>query len=274
MFRTAAAWIDFATVTSTHSNKWQQLAPQLFSIKTVPAFAINQRALLLRTPHGNILWDCIANLDPATKTLITALGGISAIAISHPHYYTTMQTWAAAFDAPVYLHASDRKWVMRGSPAIQFWEGDALELFPSVTLLRLGTFCRRHGAALAGGRRRITGGDILQVTPGKDAVSFMWSYPNMLPLPARTVERISGLLEGKNLPVCTVPLRDKTSRQMRTRLCSGRARNILLVSGKARWVNFTSVISIIPKLQQIKEKLLCNISLKVSSTFKRDFPAT
>ena len=48
------AWIDFATVTSTHSNKWQQLEPQLFSIKTVPAFAINQRALLLRTPHGNI----------------------------------------------------------------------------------------------------------------------------------------------------------------------------------------------------------------------------
>lgn len=132
------AWIDFTTVTSTHSNKWQQLAPQLFSIKTVPAFAINQRALLLRTPHGNILWDCIANLDPATKTLITALGGISAIAISHPHYYTTMQTWAAAFNAPVYLHASDREWVMRGSPAIQFWEGDALELFPSVTLLRLG----------------------------------------------------------------------------------------------------------------------------------------
>jgi hypothetical protein len=44
------AWIDYATVTATHANKWQQLEPQLFSIKTVPAFAINQRALLLRTP--------------------------------------------------------------------------------------------------------------------------------------------------------------------------------------------------------------------------------
>ncbi|WP_294319391.1 hypothetical protein [uncultured Sphingomonas sp.] len=33
-------------------------------------------------------------------------------------------------------------------------------------------------------------GDILQITPGGDAVSFMWSYPNMLPrfrrMPART----------------------------------------------------------------------------------------
>ena len=107
------AWIDFDTVTATHTNKWQQLEPRLFGIKTDPAFAINQRALLLRTPHGNILWDCIANLDSATRTLITALGGISAMAISHPHYYTTMQEWAAAFDAPLYLHASDREWVMR-----------------------------------------------------------------------------------------------------------------------------------------------------------------
>ncbi|MEX0579274.1 MBL fold metallo-hydrolase, partial [Enterobacter cloacae subsp. cloacae] len=162
------------------------------------AFAINQRALLLRTPHGNILWDCIANLDPATKTLITALGGISAIAISHPHYYTTMQTWAAVFNAPVYLHASDREWIMRGSPAIQFWEGDALELFPSVTLLRLGGhFAGGTVLHWQEGEGVLLAGDILQVTPGKDAVSFMWSYPNMLPLPARTVERITGLLEGK-----------------------------------------------------------------------------
>lgn len=102
---TGQAWTDFDSLTTTHTNKWQQLEPQLFSIKTVPAFAINQRAILLRTPQGNVLWDCIANLDPATRALVDALGGISAIAISHPHYYTTMQEWAAAFNAPIYLHA-------------------------------------------------------------------------------------------------------------------------------------------------------------------------
>ena len=78
---TGQAWTDFDSLTTTHTNKWQQLEPQLFSIKTVPAFAINQRALLLRTPQGNVLWDCIANLDPATRVLVDALGGISAIAI-------------------------------------------------------------------------------------------------------------------------------------------------------------------------------------------------
>ncbi|EPW3921904.1 MBL fold metallo-hydrolase [Enterobacter sichuanensis] len=192
------AWIDFDTVTATHTNKWQQLEPRLFGIKTVPAFAINQRALLLRTPHGNILWDCIANLDSATRTLITALGGISAMAISHPHYYTTMQEWAAAFDAPLYLHASDREWVMRGSPAIHFWEGDALEIFSSVTLLRLGGhFAGGTVLHWQEGDGALLVGDILQVTPGKDAVSFMWSYPNYLPLPARTVESVVNQLEDK-----------------------------------------------------------------------------
>lgn len=192
---TGQKWVGFDTVKATHTNKWQQLEPELLSIKTVPAFAINQRALLLRTPQGNILWDCIANLDPATRSLVSALGGIHTIAISHPHYYTTMQDWAEAFDAPVYLHASDREWVMRDSPALHFWQGDRLEIAPSVTLLRLGGhfaggtvlhWDRGPGVLLAG--------DILQVTPGKDAVSFMWSYPNMLPLPGRTVAEMTDRL--------------------------------------------------------------------------------
>ena len=205
-------WIALSTLQATHSNKWQQHEVDLFSLETVPAFAIHQRAFLLRTPEGNILWDCIANLDDATKALVSALGGISAIAISHPHYYTTMQDWAAAFNAPIYLHASDSEWIMRDSPAIQLWEGDELELTSAVRLLRLGGHFpggnvlhweRDNGVLLVG--------DIVQVTPGADAVSFMWSYPNILPLPATTVstltsrlgqiryERLYGAFAGQNI---------------------------------------------------------------------------
>ena len=185
-------WTDFYTLQSTHANKWQQHGADLFSIKTVPAFAINQRAFLLRTEQGNILWDCIANLDDATRALVDALGGIDAIAISHPHYYTTMQDWAEAFNTPIYLHASDREWIMRDSPHIHLWQGDSLCLTSDVTLMRLGGhfaggsvlhWSREEGTLLAG--------DIVQVTPGADAVSFMWSYPNMLPLPAETVSEIT-----------------------------------------------------------------------------------
>lgn len=185
-------WVELPTLQATHHNEWQQHEADLFSLETVPDFAIQQRAFLLRTPQGNILWDCIANLDEATKALVSALGGLSAIAISHPHYYTTMQDWAAAFDAPIYLHASDSEWIMRDSAAIRLWEGDELELMPEVRLLRLGGhfpggsvlhWARDGGILLVG--------DIMQVTPGADAVSFMWSYPNALPLPASTVSAIT-----------------------------------------------------------------------------------
>ena len=56
----------------------------------MPAFGIGQRALLVRTREGNILWDCVSLIDSDTVALIKALGGIYAIAISHPHYYTSM----------------------------------------------------------------------------------------------------------------------------------------------------------------------------------------
>lgn len=191
------AWVDVDQLMRGHTNKWRQHTPQLFSIKTVPSFAINQRAFLLTTPAGNILWDCIANLDPATKSLITALGGLHAIAISHPHYYTTMQDWAEAFNAPVYLHADDRSWIMRDSPYIRLWEGETQALLPDITLLRLGGHFA-GGTVLHWelGEGTILAGDILQITPGADAVSFMWSYPNMLPLSAQTVGNIIRCLDG------------------------------------------------------------------------------
>ena len=53
------------------------------------------------------------------------MGGIKAIAISHPHYYSSMVEWSRAFGGvPIYLHAADRQWVMRPDHAIVFWEGE------------------------------------------------------------------------------------------------------------------------------------------------------
>lgn len=184
-------WVDFATLCASHANVWQQHDSALLSLHTVPEFAIGQRAFILRTAEGNILWDCVATLDNATKTLIASLGGLKAIAISHPHYYTTMQDWAEEFNAPIYLHASDRQWVMRDSPWITFWEGDTLALTGDVRMLHLGGHfaggCVLHWAR---GEGIVLSGDIVQVTPGANAVSFMWSYPNLLPLPVATVSDI------------------------------------------------------------------------------------
>ena len=192
------AWTTPAKLAGGHVNGWRQLEADLFEIHTHPNFAIGQRALLLRTPAGNILWDCIALLDDATEALVRALGGLRAIAISHPHYYTCMQDWARRFDCPVHLHAADADWVMRPDAAIRHWDSETLEIADGVTLLRLGGHFAGgtvlHWAAGADGHGAILSGDILQVAADTRRVSFLWSYPNMMPLAAATVGRIAGTL--------------------------------------------------------------------------------
>jgi hypothetical protein len=192
------AWTTPAGLASGHVNGWRQLEADLFEIHTHPNFAIGQRALLLRTPAGNILWDCIALLDDATEALIRALGGLRGIAISHPHYYTCMQDWARCFDCPVHLHAADADWIMRPDATIRHWDGETLEIAQGVTLLRLGGHFAGgtvlHWADGADGRGAILSGDILQVAADTSRVSFLWSYPNMMPLAAVTIRRIAGTL--------------------------------------------------------------------------------
>jgi glyoxylase-like metal-dependent hydrolase (beta-lactamase superfamily II) len=196
--RAGQAWTTPAKLASTHVNAWRQLEEDLFEIHTQPQFAIGQRALLLRTPKGNILWDCITLLDDATKALVRGLGGLNAIAISHPHYYSCMQDWARAFDCPVHLHAADAEWVMRGDAMIRHWDGETLEIVPGVMLLRLGGHFPGgtvlHWADGADGRGALLSGDVVQVAGDVRRVSFLWSYPNMMPLAAKTVRRIAETL--------------------------------------------------------------------------------
>lgn len=192
-------WTTLDRLRAGHRNAFEQCAPNLLGIGTTPEFAIGQRALLLRTEHGNFLWDCLSLLDDGTIEIIRALGGLRGIAISHPHYYTAMSEWSRAFgDAPIHLHAADRQWVMRPEGNILFWEGEQKELAPGVTLVRCGGHFAggtvlhwRNGAE---GTGTLLTGDILQVTPD-GWVSFMYSYPNLIPLPARAVQAIAGALQ-------------------------------------------------------------------------------
>lgn len=188
-------WTTLQELAEDHVNGWARLEPDLFQIQTHPNFAIGQRALLVRTPQGNILWDCVALIDDATIELVRGLGGLRTIAISHPHYYTTCQDWARAFNCHIHLHAADREWLMRPDPAVQFWEGESSALADGVTLVRLGGHYPGgtvlHWASGADGQGALLTGDILQVAMDTRRVSFMWSYPNMMPLSERIVRRIA-----------------------------------------------------------------------------------
>jgi hypothetical protein len=171
----------------------------LVGFGTEPSFAIGQRALLVHSPEGNLLWDCITLIDDATVEAVRNLGGIRAIAISHPHYYSSMVEWSRAFDAPVLLHAADRDWVLRPDQCIDFWSGETKSLWDGMTLIRAGGHFAGgtvlHWPAGADGRGAVLSGDILQVTQDRRWVSFMYSYPNYIPLAGAEVDRILAAVE-------------------------------------------------------------------------------
>jgi hypothetical protein len=193
--KTGQQWTTLEKLRLTHRNSLKFEEPGLIGIGIDPHFAIGQRALFLRTPKANVLWDCLPLLDEAVVEAIQAMGGISAIAISHPHYYSSMVEWSRAFGGvPIYLHAADRQWVMRPDKAIVFWDGQTRTLAEGLTLICGGGHFDGgtvlHWASGAGGRGALLSGDIIQVVPDRKHVSFMWSYPNYIPLPASAIERI------------------------------------------------------------------------------------
>jgi hypothetical protein len=192
-------WTTLKDLAADHQNRVEEEAPQLLGIGTEPEFGIGQRALLVQSPAGNLLWDCIASLDDRTIAEVNARGGIRAIAISHPHYYTTMIEWAQRFDAQVVLHAADREWVMRNSPRIQFWEQETLPLWDELTLINCGGHFEGgtvlHWPAGANGKGALLTGDIIQVVQDRRFVSFMRSYPNLIPLGPGAIHRILETIE-------------------------------------------------------------------------------
>jgi glyoxylase-like metal-dependent hydrolase (beta-lactamase superfamily II) len=164
---------------------------ELTGVGVDPWFAIGQRALLV----DGVMWDCVHLVDDAAAEEIERRGGLRAIAISHPHYYTGMVEWARRFDCPVYIHAADERWIMRPDPAIELWDGDTKELGDGLTLVRCGGHFAGGTVLHWAARRTLLSGDIVQVIPDRSHVGFMYSYPNLIPLPADSVRAIARSLE-------------------------------------------------------------------------------
>jgi hypothetical protein len=185
-------WVTLDELRATHHAEIREEEPQLTGIGMEPEFAIGQRALLVEAPSGNVLWDCLPLLDEH-ESFVRERGGLAAIAVSHPHFFTTMVEWAHALDCPIFVHEADRDWVMRPDPSVRFWSGESRELGSDQTLLRLGGHFAGAQVLLWNGA--LLTGDVVATRPGGKWVSFMYSFPMLIPLPAREVERIRNALE-------------------------------------------------------------------------------
>lgn len=193
-------WTTLEALRADHHNNFHPIEPNLTGIHTQPNFCISQRAYVVHTPGGNLLWECISLIDDATVEQIQALGGLTGVAISHPHFYDSMVEWSHAFGGvPIYLHADNRQWVMRPDPAIHFWEGETYSPLDGLTLIRCGGHfdgsTALHWAQGAEGRGVLLTGDTIYIASDRRYVSFMYSYPNLIPLPPRKVQAIVNAVE-------------------------------------------------------------------------------
>lgn len=180
-------------------GQFDQEGPGVIGVGAVPSVAVGQRALLIRSPSGNVLWDCVGYLDDDLAAEIEKLGGISAIAVSHPHFYGVMTEWGRAFDVPVYVHAADRGWIGRPDPVIEYWTGDTRQITPGMTLINAGTHFAGgtvlHWSDDPEGRGALFSGDIFMVVMDRRWVSFMYSIPNLIPERPSTIRRALALVE-------------------------------------------------------------------------------
>lgn len=195
--QTGQAWTTPEALQLSRSVQVKKVSPDLYELTIMPAFAIGQRAFLILTESGNILWDCIPLLDEGIRAFIQSKGGLRAIAISHPHYYSNMQTWASTFNCPVYIHEKDKMW-LPGGKDINLWSGEEIELWSGIKIINTGghfpgscilyvPFLSRLGTLFAG--------DSLFISKSQRHISIMYSYPNVIPLPRNEIQRIWQLLQ-------------------------------------------------------------------------------
>jgi glyoxylase-like metal-dependent hydrolase (beta-lactamase superfamily II) len=194
------AWTTLEELQKTHKSDIREQEPNLIGIGAAPAIAIGQRALFVAQPGGGVLWDCTPLITDEAVAQIRVLGGLRAIAISHPHYYASMVDWSEAFGGvPIYIHADDAEHITRPDPAVSLWTGETHDLGQGLTLIRCGGHFAGgtvlHWAGGMGGQGSLLSGDIVTVVPDTRFMSFMYSYPNLIPLPARAVRAIAEKLE-------------------------------------------------------------------------------
>jgi glyoxylase-like metal-dependent hydrolase (beta-lactamase superfamily II) len=176
-----------------HRSDVRQVEPGLLGIGATPPVAIGQRALVVQTSQGNLLWDPAGYLDEQAIQAVETIGGLRAVSASHPHFYGAVVEWSEHFGAEILLPEADAGWLTRPSDRVRAWSGSTT-ILPGVTLVQCGGHFPGsavvHWTDGADGRGALFTGDTIVVTPGEDRVTFIWSAPNRLPLPEEAVRAV------------------------------------------------------------------------------------
>lgn len=193
-------WVELEKHKNQHDTIWRKVEDNVYRLSITPHLVgIGQNAHFIQTQNGNYLWDCMPLVSDQLIEDIKARGGLKAIAISHPHFYSNVADWSAAFgNIPIYIHINDRPWVQEASDNILFWEGDELRLENDLTLVKCGGHFNgssvMHWSGTADGKGALFASDTISPQKRINSISFMYSFPNVIPLPARKVAHIGKII--------------------------------------------------------------------------------
>ncbi|ORY29341.1 hypothetical protein BCR39DRAFT_532414 [Naematelia encephala] len=209
------SWSSLAELGETRTQRLteDQEDGRIKFIHTEPGFGINQTPILIETNGGSYIWDCAAYISPHLISYLSSLRmPLKAIAISHPHFFSTSLTWSRALRVPLYLCSADKEWFQRLSDItpqddVRWWT-DEIDLGPAVKLIQ----CGGHfpGSSILHWDRLsespppldnlptkptpvsgiILTADTIMVQPTQKRFTFIWSAPNMIPLDPHEVIRI------------------------------------------------------------------------------------
>lgn len=193
-------WVERAALVGMQTTQMEE-THGVTTLVLSPGIAINQRAFPIPTPQGQILWECLAAVTPDALAAIRARGPVRAIAISHPHFYGAMADWSEALGGvPVYVHRADAAWIQRRPDNLVLWSEDRLALTDEVELVHLaGHFAGSTGLWWKTGPRpggALFPGDAVQVSSDRRFASFMYSYPNHIPLGPDALSDLRGRVEA------------------------------------------------------------------------------
>lgn len=104
------AWTTLAELAAApHRTVHVDHGRGVHSLRREPRFAIGHRSFVVQTRHGNLLWDAPRYIDEGIVGLVRDLGGVTAIAASHPHMFGAQLNWSEEFGgAPVYVPSMRR----------------------------------------------------------------------------------------------------------------------------------------------------------------------
>lgn len=197
--RSGQSWTTHRQLLKNHTNKIVQLNDNLYEIVIEPSFAIGQRAFLVLSESGNVLWDCIPLLDEKTINFINSKGGIKAIAISHPHYYSNMNDWAETFNCSIYIHKKDAPYIANFGNRVLLWEGNEKIVWDDLKLINIGGHFDGSSVMIISSMSKdgtMLTGDTMYLSLSKKHFAIMYSYPNRIPLPISEIKRIKERLNA------------------------------------------------------------------------------